>query len=61
MFHKFDNAGMFSGYAHISWTIWLNFTQEINKCFKRQEDEFKVKIWILHDEALIEKIKIDIW
>jgi hypothetical protein len=35
---------MFLGYAHISWTIWLNFTQEIKKFLKRLEDELKLKI-----------------
>jgi hypothetical protein len=35
---------IFSGYAHVSRTIWLNFTQETKKCFKRKEDELKVKI-----------------
>jgi hypothetical protein len=34
----------FSSYAHISHEIWLNFTQEINKCFKLQGDELKLKI-----------------
>jgi hypothetical protein len=34
---------VFSGYAHFSWTIWLNFTQEINKCFKLQEYDLKLK------------------
>jgi hypothetical protein len=51
----------FSGYAHISQEIWLNFTQEIKKCSKLQEYELKLKIWSLHGEALIETIKVDIW
>jgi hypothetical protein len=50
-----------SGYAHVSQAIWLNFTQETKKCFKLQEDELKLKILNLHDEALIETIKMDIW
>jgi hypothetical protein len=37
-------SGMFLGSAHVTRTIWLNFTQEINKCFKLQEDELKVNI-----------------
>jgi hypothetical protein len=51
----------FSVYAHVSWTIWLNFTQETKKCFKVREYELKLKILSLHDEALIEMIKMDIW
>jgi hypothetical protein len=50
-----------SGYAHVSQAIWLNFTQETKKCFQLQEDELKLKILNLHDEALIETIKMDIW
>jgi hypothetical protein len=34
----------FSGYARVSWTIWLNFTQETKKFLKLQEDELKLKI-----------------
>jgi hypothetical protein len=48
---------MFSGYARVSWTIWLNFTQETKTCFKRYEDELKVKILSLHDKSLAERIK----
>jgi hypothetical protein len=39
----------------------LNFTQKTKKCFKLKEDELKLKILSLHDEALVETIKIDIW
>jgi hypothetical protein len=35
---------VFQDYAHVSWTIWLNFTQKIKKCFKLQEDELNLKI-----------------
>jgi hypothetical protein len=41
--------------------IWLDFTQETKKCLKRQEYELKLKIWSLHDESLVETIKIYIW
>jgi hypothetical protein len=51
----------FSDYAHVSRTIWLNFTQETKNCFKIQEYGLKLKILSLHDEALIETIKMDIW
>jgi hypothetical protein len=51
----------FWGYAHVSWTIWVNFTQETKKFLKLQEYELKLKIWSLHDEALVEMIKMDIW
>jgi hypothetical protein len=61
IFHKLDHAGIFSGYAHDSWIIWLNFTQEMKKCLKLQEYELKLKIWSIHDEVLIEVIKMDIW
>jgi hypothetical protein len=50
----------FSGYAHVSRAIWLNFTQETKKYFKQQEYEVKLKILSLHDEAVITTIKIDI-
>jgi hypothetical protein len=50
-----------SGYAYVSRTIWLNFTQEIKKCFKLQEDERKLKILSLCDESLFDTIKIDRW
>jgi hypothetical protein len=50
----------FSGYAQVSWIIWLNFTQETKKCFKLQEYELKLQILSLHDEALVETIKMDI-
>jgi hypothetical protein len=39
----------------------LNFTQETKKFFKLQEYELKMKVSSLHDEALIEMIKMDIW
>jgi hypothetical protein len=52
---------MFSGYAHASRIIWLNFTQETKKCFKWQEYELKVKILSMHDEALVETIIMDTW
>jgi hypothetical protein len=35
---------MFSGYACVSRIIWLNFTEEIKKYFKLQEDELQLKI-----------------
>jgi hypothetical protein len=60
-FTSWTKQACFLGYAHVSWTIWLNFTQETKKCFKLQEDKLKLKIWSLHDKALIEMIKIDIW
>jgi hypothetical protein len=50
-----------SSYAHVSQIIWLNFTQETKKYFKLQEDECKLKILSLRDEALIETIKMDRW
>jgi hypothetical protein len=50
---------MFSGYAHASRIIWLNFTQETKKCFKCQEYELKVKILSMHAEALVETIIMD--
>jgi hypothetical protein len=34
----------FSGYAHVSRTTWLNFTQETKKCLKLHEDELKLNI-----------------
>jgi hypothetical protein len=34
----------FSGYAHVSQTIWFNFAKETKKCLKLQEDELKLKI-----------------
>jgi hypothetical protein len=43
IFYKLDHANMFSGYAHVSRAIWLNFTQE-TKFFKLQEYEGKLKI-----------------
>jgi hypothetical protein len=47
---------------HMCFTvIWLDFTQETKKCFKRQEYELKLKIWSLHDESLVETIKMYIW
>jgi hypothetical protein len=52
---------MFSGYAHASRIIWLNFTQETTKCFKWQEYELKVKILSMHAEALVETIIMDTW
>jgi hypothetical protein len=51
----------FLSYAHVSQAISLNFTQETKKCFKLQEDELKQKILNLHDEALVETIRMDIW
>jgi hypothetical protein len=39
----------------------LNFTQDIKKCFKIQDGELKLKILSLHDEALVETVKMDIW
>jgi hypothetical protein len=50
----------FLGYAHVSRAIWLDFTEEIKKCFKLQEYELRLKIWSLYDESLVETIKIDI-
>jgi hypothetical protein len=38
------HQGMFSGYALVSRTICLNFTQETKKFFKLHEDELKLKI-----------------
>jgi hypothetical protein len=48
-------------YAPMSWTIWLNFTQEIKKCLKLQEYELKLEILSIHNEALIKTIQMDIW
>jgi hypothetical protein len=39
---------------------WISLKKK-NKSFKLQEDEIKLKIWNIHDEALIEAIKMDIW
>jgi hypothetical protein len=44
VFHKLDIYACFSSYARISWTIWLNFTQETQKFLKRQEYKLKLKI-----------------
>jgi hypothetical protein len=43
-FTSWTMQGCFLGYARVSQTIWLNFTQEIKKCFKLQEDELKLNI-----------------
>jgi hypothetical protein len=61
IFHKLYHTRKFLGYAHVSWAIWLNFTQETKMFFKLQEVELKLKIWNLHDEALIEAMKMDRW
>jgi hypothetical protein len=52
---------IFSSYARVFRIIWLNFTQETKKCLKQQQYELKMNILSLHDEALIETIKMDIW
>jgi hypothetical protein len=39
-----DIQARFLSYAHVSRTIWLNFTQKTKKCLKRQEDGVKLKI-----------------
>ena len=39
----------------------MNFTQETKKCLKGLEDEAKLMILSVHDEALVETIKMDIW
>jgi hypothetical protein len=44
IFHKLDIHACFPGYARVSQTIWLNFTQETKKCLKQQEDGAKLKI-----------------
>jgi hypothetical protein len=49
----------FSGYAHVSQAIWLNCTQDTKKYFKLQEYELKLNIFSLHNEALVETIKMD--
>jgi hypothetical protein len=37
-----DIKACFLDYAHVSRTIWLNFTQETKKCFKLHEYELKL-------------------
>jgi hypothetical protein len=43
-FTSWTMQACFLGHAHVSQTIWLNFTQETYKCFKLQDDELKLKV-----------------
>jgi hypothetical protein len=42
----------FSGYARVSQTIWLNFTQETKKCFKHAREPRRGSLGTLFEVLL---------
>jgi hypothetical protein len=59
--HKLDLYACFTWYAHVSYKILMDFTQETKTCMEWPEDRAKLKIWSANDEALFETIIMDIW